>query len=538
MKFNRETILNGIGFSMLIACFLYAGFKVLNRAVQESQGNTITIRFAHWQLEAGVKDAFDAIAAEYIKLHPHIKIDQILIPERTYAPWLTTRLAGQNPPDLVAISTLTGMTDERLATYFMPLSAEVEKPNPYNAGTSLEGVRWIDTFVNGLANAPGLSSLFDYYAVPNAVVSIRLYYNKDLYQKVTGKTTPPRSYEDLKEVFQAVDAYNKANKTSLVTIAGSKYNAPILMDNLSSSQTQRVMLKLDKHKTLRKPPSPILAFLEGDLNVDDPAILSSLGLNRDLGQQMPQGFMSLAREDATFSFVQQKSLMIATGSWDVTSLRQESPFEIEVIPIPKPSKDNPEFGPYLLGPQAETESGGTLNLGLSRDSEHPEEALDFLKFVTSQRSNSTFSEKSNWLPVVVGVPVPESVKAFRAITDGYPAGFTLSKAGGPEVTRIYENAFYRLVHPTGGVDDFMEYFKPLFKKALLSDYNLQAKNLLRNISRQDSTLSALQQSGRLGSEKDQLKAIHLQTVQNNIETDYYRTRYAVWLYQQKKKKEN
>jgi len=532
MKWDREKFLNSIGFLLLAACFAYSLVKIAQRRSAEQDKSVTTIRFAHWQLEAGTKAALDAVAAEYIKKHPKVKIDQILIPERVFATWLTTRLVGGNPPDLVALG--FGITDDRMARYFTPLSEEVVKPNPHNAGTALEDVPWRDTFIDGLASAPGLFNLFEYYGIPCSMVTTRLYYNAPLFEKVTGSKVPPATYEELTEVFEAVRVYNEKGG-NLVAIAGSKYNSPVLMNALFAAQTQKLNLELDRRRVMRFAGAPYPAFFDGSFDLFSPAIRSALELSREIGKNMPQGFLSLAREDATFSFVQQRSLMIATGSWDVQSLRQESSFEVAAIRFPLPSRQNPQYGAYTLGPGSEAETGGAVNFGLTRDAPNPEAALDFLKYLTSIEGNRIFSEKSNWLPSIVSVPVPEAIAPFAPVSEGYPSGFILEWTGGPEVKRIYENAFHRLVRPDGGVDQFLEYFEPRYAQAMVLDMELTIKNGLRTLSMQDTTWIALRALEQGGDPRSGAKAASLQEVQAIGENSYYSRRYDLDEFEKKRK---
>ncbi|NJK92573.1 MAG: extracellular solute-binding protein [Blastochloris sp.] len=537
MNWDREKILNSIGFTLLGACFAYSLFNVATRTAREQDEEVVSIRFAHWQLEAGIRTAFDAVANEYMKLHPNVRVEQILIPERVYPTWLTTRLVGQNPPDLVLLG--IGMSDERLARYFVPLTSEVAKPNPYNKGTDLEQVAWRDTFVDGLVTSPGIVNLFDYYGVPNSVSTIRLFYNKPLYQKITGKTQPPRNYEELQGVFKAVQEYSKdlPDKQKVLAVAGSKYNSPILMDRLFASQTQKLTLALDRSNVLRVPTNPQIAFFDGLLDPRDPAMISALRLTRELGQNMQTGFISLAREDATFYFAQERALMITSGSFDLASLVQESDFEVGVAPIPLPDPQDPQFGEYVLGQTSEAETGTNVPFGLAQDSKHPEIALDFLKFMTSQPSNRLFSHTSTWLPSVVGVEVPEVVEPFEPIQEGYPGGIMLRSSGGSEVVRIYDNAFYSLVSKDGSVEKFMDLFLPQYPQAMLRDGKLALKNSLRNVGRHDTTLSALKALAVRGDDTAETKALRLAEIQARQETDYYQRRYAIWSYEQRMQKE-
>ncbi len=530
MRWNREKYFNAIGIVLLASCFAYSLIRVASLARQEKDETITTIRFAHWQMEGGVRAALDAVAARYMELHPNVRIEQILIPERTFQIWLTTRLIGGNAPDLVSLG--LGMTEDRLARFFTPLTSEVEKPNPYNKGTEHEGVPWRDTFIDGLATSPGLLGLFDYYAVPNSAYTVRLFYNAPLYEQVTGKTKPPASYKELREVFAAVKEYNRQTGESLVAIAGSKYNSPYLMDALFDYQTQKLMLKVDSDHRLRNPTPPFVSFFDGTLKIDDPAIVSALKLSREIGKNMPLGFLQLAREDATFYFVQNKALMISTGTWDGTSLRQEAPFQVGVIPIPLPLRDDPDYGSHVMGQASEAEVGGSLCFGLTRDSRHPEVALDFIKFMTSKEGSTLFSKVSNWLPSVVGVPVPDSIKAYAPIEEGYPSGFGLKRIGGAEVDRIYFNAFYALVAPHGGVEAFYSEFTPLFSKAIKEDAHLSLKNTLRTISRHDTTLAAYRYLG-VTDDSSREKASRLAEVQNSQELDYYLRRFVVQEYERK-----
>jgi ABC-type glycerol-3-phosphate transport system substrate-binding protein len=63
--------------------------------------DTVTIRIAHWQLEAGAREGLAEAAAEYEKLHPHVRIIQEAIPESTYGQWMSTQLMGGTAPDIV-----------------------------------------------------------------------------------------------------------------------------------------------------------------------------------------------------------------------------------------------------------------------------------------------------------------------------------------------------------------------------------------------------------------------------------------------------
>src|SRR3981189_3964284 len=108
---------------VVIAVFCWAAVTIAMRRNEETPGNAVTIRLAHWQLEVGVRDGLAEAAAEYRKLHPNVQIIQEAIPEATYGQWMSTQLMGGTAPDIVQ----AGMVEGHLMTafflrYFVPLS--------------------------------------------------------------------------------------------------------------------------------------------------------------------------------------------------------------------------------------------------------------------------------------------------------------------------------------------------------------------------------------------------------------------------------
>ncbi|HEY5742957.1 MAG TPA: hypothetical protein VIS99_10490, partial [Terrimicrobiaceae bacterium] len=175
----------------ILAVFSWAAATIAMRRSEETPGNGVTIRLAHWQLEAGVRDGLAQAAAEYQKLHPSVRIIQEAIPEATYGQWMSTQLMGGTAPDIVQ----AGLVEGHLMTafflrYFVPLSRYVTRPNPYNKGTDLEHVPLIRTFKDGMRRS-FIDETQEFMTVPLALTGIRLFYNKPLLKKLTGLDQAP-----------------------------------------------------------------------------------------------------------------------------------------------------------------------------------------------------------------------------------------------------------------------------------------------------------------------------------------------------------
>ncbi len=491
---NWERISNMIGLGLLGVCFCIAANRVMSRAAEQRDPNLQILKFAHWQLESGVRATFDELAREYERSHPGVRIEQLAIPERIFKNWHRTQLIGGNAPDLIQLGQGTGgLTDELLARYYTPISQFVELPNPYNAGSGeLAGLPWRETFLDGLSNTPAYSdSLVEYYGIPASMFTVRVYYNADLFQKIAGASQPPRTYEDFIALCQKTEAYRTAEGESVLPIAGSKYNAPYMIDALFASMTQRLTLKLDTFHIMGLDGNSVaLGFLDGQWNWQTPAVEAGLNLMNAVGQLMQPGFLQLGRDDALFYFVQGRALLLASGSWDSSSIEAQAPFKIGVFTMPLPRTDHSQYGQFVLGHPSEAGTGTGLVFGLTAGSKNQDLAIDFLRFISSQPGNTRFAEMSGWLPAVVGVPPNDRIAPFMPITEGYTAGFVPALSGFADTARIVSNHMHRLVGQTGSVAEFIEGVQPDYGEALASDLRRKAKNGLRNAESKDTSLAA------------------------------------------------
>ncbi|PTX94844.1 ABC transporter substrate-binding protein [Verrucomicrobia bacterium LW23] len=497
--------------------------------------SVITIRIAHWNLESGVREGLDAVARQYEKIcaahGKKVRIEQLAIPEQVYASWFITQLVGGTAPDLMSIG--PGSNDERLARYFQPYSPWLSAANPYNAGTSLEGVPWRSTFVDGMQGAYR-QELLDYYTVPFTILTTRVYYNKAMYAQIFGSRPLPGNYAAFIAICAETAAWAKAHgRPDLFPIAGSRYNGALVLNSLLGSQTQRFSLHNNRGLTLANVAEEnITAYLRGEWSMDSPEVVSGLNLMQSLIQYMQPGFSQLQREDATLHFIQQHSLMIATGAWDRTSIEQEAPFPVGVFRVPVPGPDDPVYGKFALGQYAEAGGPGRGGFGLYRDSPNIETAVDFYRYFTSIPGSELFSKHSGWLPAIAGARISPALEPFRPDTEGYPPGSDMNN--GAESNRLWENNFYLLTKTPGDSGPFRRAMSVEMRSACLEDMRLAARARLRSISRMDVAIGGFwwqtHGAGRLSSSSGRPSALSAEKLgeviesQNAQESTWYRYR--------------
>ncbi|WP_438479349.1 extracellular solute-binding protein [Oleiharenicola lentus] len=506
---KRSKIFRLTGLTVLVVLFGLSAWRVARHERRDAAPDVLTIRFAHWQLESGLRAAYDAMAVRYMELHPNVRVEQIAIPDVVYGSWLRTQLVGGTAPDLIEFGQIpTGVGDELLARNFTPMTADLEQPNPYNRGTPLENVSWRETFIDGLEGVYRSSNLQDYYKIPMGIFTVRVYYNRALWRAVLGDTPEPTTFGEMQEITRRIQAHAARENQTLFPLASAGQSfQPV--DRLFGAQTQRLALALDKDRNyFTTAPEIAIGALRGEWDMDRPELVRSLELVRGLSLMMPTGYLQLTRSDAMFLFIQQRSMMISTGSWDATSLISQVPFEVGVFRLPLPAVDDPVYGAAMLGAvPSEADLPTEAAFSLWSGSPHADVALDFLHFLTSQEGSRLFVKHSRWLPAIAGVEPEQSFRPFMPELGGTPNGFD-AKLGniGPEVRRIWEANLNLLGAQGDGVGALRDVYRAQFRGAVESDLSRWVRLARNNAVQQDTTLAALTQLARGGEQADEARA--------------------------------
>jgi len=313
----------------------------------------VELYLGHWLLHTGMREAFDATIEDYQRLHPEVRITQIPVPIRFYPAWARTQLIGGTAADITG---MLALNEELISRYYLPLTEWLDKPNPCNSGTSLEGVAWRDTFFDGLSGMRSLTAPSgEISGIILQINSLRLYYNREMLVEITGSDTPPRDLSDLKALAAKIDAYNQRTGKSIIPIAGCGPYAGFAFDRVVPSQTQRLTLDRSPNRNLRVSPLELATLiLDGVFSyTKTPELRSSLDLMREVSLLLTPGFMQFQRDEAVAAYVQQRSLMLIAGSWDYATLIDGVPFETRALPVLGPSTVDPQFGEFTLGQVAE-----------------------------------------------------------------------------------------------------------------------------------------------------------------------------------------
>lgn len=494
---------------ILVVGFGYSGWQAWSHSREDSENSDVeVIRLAHWQLEPGVREAIDEIAADYMKLHPEVKVEQMAIPDRVWKQWLRTQLVGGNPPDLIEMANYH-VTDEMLARYFVPLTGYLNERNPYNADEpDLKDLSWRQSYAGELVPDETVhyysSNLLEYYAVPNAMVTVRIFYNRELMKEALGEDRVPETFEELLEICEKLEDYGRKTGRRILPLGGSIFNMTKMTGSFFGGSTQKFAIDLDYGHNLNLTQfEGMVDYLRGHWDLETPAVRTSLDIVGDIGRYMSPGWVQLNREDAMLQFLQGQAAMLSTGTWDAGGILQQAQFEVGAFRVPSISPDDPKYGKWALGPTSEANIFGAMSFGLTQSSKHRERTIDFLRFMTSRRENTKFAEISTWLPVIKGVPIPKVSEPFRPISKGYITGFVVQNYGSAS-TNIFIQNVHLLSGSNASVETYIEQTKGLYPKVLREELARIAKVNLDTIKQKDSGMTgffALEQKTGLARSK-------------------------------------
>jgi raffinose/stachyose/melibiose transport system substrate-binding protein len=467
--------------------FLWAVISIGTRRRATDASDLINIRIAHWQLEAGAREGLAEAATEYQKVHPNVRIIQEAIPESTYGQWMSTQLMGGTAPDIVQ----AGMVDAPLMTafftrYLLPLSSYVTQPNPYNAGTNLEGVPLFLTFKDGMRRS-FIDETQEFMTIPLALVSLRLFYNKSLLKKLTGLDEVPKDFRTFLKVCEKIRSQKQPNGQPYVAIAGSRYHFIRWEDSMAKPLTYDALREIDFNRDGRfSKDEMFMGFVTGKVDFSNPAYRASFKMVEEITKELPSGWSGLGRDEALFNFAQEKAVFTSGGIYEAGGIQEQAhgKFELGVADFPVPAPSDPDYGAIIQGPRYELPDGN-MPMAVTRTSNHPDVAVDFLLFLTSRHQNEKFNKRLKWIPIVVGAEVDPFLKVFEPNLDGVLPAFDATTGAESFIKwsqlyslfQIHQLSYdemaeqFTLFWDTIGREDFREYIRNR-RRAQLQDEQL------------------------------------------------------------------
>lgn len=348
------------------------------------------VRFTHSFTGGSARDTLDAIIADFEAANPGITIKQIAFDDDQYQnQGLITQLKSNEVPDIFF----------EWAGY--PVQRDVEAGYAYDLSEAMAADGWKDTFSEAVWT-DGAGTMVDGkpYLVPLSLdLTNTIWYNKKIFAE--HGLTPPKTWDEFVALTKTLA---DAGETPIVE--GNNEFWPL--GNWAGHIAAMVV-----------PPDEYVAAFKQEAKFDTPAFEKAFGLLADLHNAgaFNKDMQALGADPAMATFFQEGAVMHPIGSWLVseTDNLAEEGFEYGQF-------NTPVIDP--AHPLANSVIGTITGLVVHKNAAHPEEAIKFLKYLTSEASQTRWAESGQMSPVQ-GVSekanLDEQTTAMLALMSGAPA---------------------------------------------------------------------------------------------------------------------
>lgn len=371
-KLRKRMFVLGVLSIILIGFFIAVSLNPNEEVVENEERETVELIFWRNAGNAPINKAFEEIVKEFESENPYIKINTIEMDgSQDYELRLRAELASGNHPDIMTIDS------PNLALYA-------------NAGELLSLDEYmkeegnIDDILEGSLN--GMVFREEIYLAPFVDSSIALYYNKNLFRQAgipfpSKDPEEPLTWDEVLTIAQTInDPDNGIHGIDIAQGFGSGEGPAYFKLPLLWQFGADVI-------------SPDGTTAKGHLNSE--AALEALQFYQDLYQKHQVSTLILP----DLALETDKLAMTVLGSWHLAQLESVPGFDFEedfgIAPLPK--------GDYQVTPN------GGWAMGISSRTDYPDEAWEFVKFLTSNEGSRIYFEHTGDIPARYSVAeqIPE-----------------------------------------------------------------------------------------------------------------------------------
>ncbi|MFC5403496.1 ABC transporter substrate-binding protein [Cohnella soli] len=331
-------------------------------------GETVTI--THYTIDSPDRTFVEKLIPEFEKAHPNIKVKVTKAPYEQFDSKLQSAIAAKNSPDVTSHWGYGGFMEY------------------YNKGMLADLTPYLGDFKASDYNIPeDVMNIYKVdgktYGIPlNSYVTVMLY-NKDMFDKA-GLEYPPTDYEDKSWTFDKMVEYAKKLTVDSKNLAEAQYG----VDFGFGERDQRPQyfggnVYSDDTWTNGGKPSKI--------NLTEPAVVEAYkkiyGLIWDQKVSPTPAFSKSVSGQFGDPFLSGKIGMSVVGSWSLAAAKDFS-FRVGVAAVPQ-------------GPNPDVRSVLYVDpLFVLKDSKHPKEALEWIKFLITTEIQEKSIELSGGNPPV------------------------------------------------------------------------------------------------------------------------------------------
>ncbi len=367
----------------VFACVMVLAFCVLGAFPVMAQ-KAVTFSWWHLAVNDPDKSYFQSVADEYMKMHANVTINITILENEAFKAKVTTLMQSGDPPDM-------------FGTWGGGLMSEYAKSGLLRDITKdVKGTAW------GNSMGSGVLGVYQYqgrqYGIPYDAGAVTIYYNKELLSKV-GYKTFPTSWPDM---LKLVGKLKGAGITPIALGAGDKWPSHFWWSYLA----------------IRLGGKPAFqGVIDGKASFTDEPFVKAGQMLKDLADMQPfqDGFLAATWPDQAGIIGDGKAAFHLMGQWAPSA---EAAYSVSKKGIT--DKEGLAAFPSVPGGKGLPTDvfGGGNGFALGKNA--PDEAVDFLRFLTSKENNMKYAATGSIIPVVKGadsaIPNPNA-RLVKALVD-------------------------------------------------------------------------------------------------------------------------
>jgi multiple sugar transport system substrate-binding protein len=379
---TRKTLFTMVAALMVFALVLTAcgGDKA------GESGKTVTI--THYTIDSPDRTFVEKLVPDFEAKHPGIKIKVTKAPYEQFDSKLQSSIAAKNAPDVTSHWGYGGFMEYYNKGMLADLTPLMEgfKASDYNIPEDVMNIYKVDGKT---------------YGIPlNSYVTVMLY-NKDLFDKA-GLPYPPTDYEDKSWTFDKMVEYAKKMTVDSKNLAEAQYGVDFGWGE-RDQRTQYFGAQLYSDDTWSNGGKP------SKVNLTDPAVVAAYdkiyGLIYDKKVSPTPAFSKSVSGQFGDPFLSGKIAMSVVGSWSLAASSNFN-FKVGVAAVPQ-------------GPNEKVRSVLYVDpLFILKDSKHPKEAFEWIKYLTTTEVQEKSIELSGGNPPVNQKAADKYYNNFEGIDPG------------------------------------------------------------------------------------------------------------------------
>lgn len=322
------------------------GLMLLSFLLGSAAVAQVQLDFWSWRVED--RWAYEQIIADYEAQNPGVEIEYHAFETSTYNTVLTTALTGGQGPDIIHVRAYGNLETFAAPGYLMALDDAVPALQDF-APLALDGER--------------LRSDGQIYAVPFASQTLVVFYNEDIFEELN--LDLPTTWD---EFLSTAEALQQAGYIPIANGTATGWTNEILMGTLAPSFYGADFFD---------------EVVTGETTFEDPRFVGALEKLLELRPYLAPQYQGVDYATSQNLFVNELAGMFIGGSFEIANFRNMNPdLNFNVMAPPSAEADEPQLVSWFL-------DGG---YAVNADTDHPEEALDFVRFLASPEFGQQFTD--------------------------------------------------------------------------------------------------------------------------------------------------